>query len=172
MKKSGIVVLLSSLILFPEFVQFLPANWEVGGLPDAASIVSAKNGEEVGGETPYGGRALPQVSIGPYLVEDLQMVPDPARPGQEVRFNLRLINSGIPVRANIRLEDRDQIVAKLNDISVEPGIGEYRFPYNGYFLLKLDHCFTIVIEVEGKSYKAETARELCIKPVGSGCCPN
>ncbi len=172
MKKSGIVVLFASLILFPEFVQSQPAKWEPDGLLDALRIVSAKNGEEVVEEARYGGWRLSQVSIGPYFVEDLEMVPDPAKPGQEIRFNLRLRNSGIPVRANIRIEDGDELVARLNDVSVEPGMGEYQFPHNGYFLQRLDHCFTIVIEVEGKLYKAETTRELCIKPLGCQSCPD
>lgn len=117
----------------------------------------------------YGGRTLSQVSIGPFLVEDLEMVPDPARLGQEVCFNLRLRNSGIPVRANIRIEDGDEIVSWVDNVSVEPGIGEYRFPHTGFSLQKLDHCFSIMIEVDGKLYKAETTRELCVKP--RGCCP-
>jgi hypothetical protein len=173
-KKSGIAVLFASLILFPEFVQSQPAKWEPKGLPDALRIVSVKNGEEVEAakEGRYGGWKLSQISIGPYFVDDLEMVPDPALPGQEIRFNLWLRNSGIPVRANIRIEDRDELVARLNDVSVEPGTREYQFPYTGYFLQGLDHCFTIMIEVEGKLYKAETTRELCIKPGGSRCCPN
>ena len=117
----------------------------------------------------YGSLTLSEVSIGPFLVEDLEMVPDPARLGQEVRFNLRLRNSGIPVRANIRIEEGDEIVAWVDNVSVEPGMGEYQFPYTGFFLQKFDHCFSIVIEVEGKLYKAETTRELCVKP--RGCCP-
>lgn len=170
MKKSGIVVLFASLILFPEFVHSQPAKWEPEGLPDALWIVSVKNGEEAVEEARYGGRRLTQVSIGPYFVDDLEMVPDPAKPGQEIRFNLRLRNGGTHVRANIRIEDKDELVARLNDISVGSGMGEFQFPYTGYFLKRLDQCFTIVIEVEGRHYKAETTRELCVKPLGCGSC--
>jgi hypothetical protein len=171
-KKSGRVVLFALLILLTEFVKSQPANLEPRGLADSLRIVSAKNGEEGGEEARYGGWRLSQISIGPYLVEDLEMVPDPARLGQEVRFNLRLINSGIPVLANIRIEDGDELVTRVNDVLVQSGMGEYQFPYIGYFLRGFDHCFTIVIEVEGKLYKAETMRELCLKPVRSHCCPN
>jgi len=169
-KKSGIVVLFASLILFPNFVHSQPARSEPRGLLDALWIVSVKNGEEAVEEARYGGRRLSQVSIGPYFVDDLEMVPDPAKPGQEIRFNLRLRNGGTPVRANIRIEDKDELVARLNDISVGSGMGEFQFPDTGYVLKRLDQCFTVLVEVEGKLYKAETTRELCVKPLGCQSC--
>jgi len=172
MKKSGIVVLFASLILFPEFVQSQPAKWEPQGPLNALRIVSVKNGEEVVEGARYGGWRLSQISMGPYFVDDLEMVPDPAKPGQEIRFNLRLRNSGPPVRANICIEDGDELVARLNDVLVESGKREFQFPYTGYFLQRLDHCFTVVIEVAGKLYKAETTRELCVKSMGCGSCPD
>ena len=114
----------------------------------------------------YGGWTLSKVSIGPFFIENLEMVPDPAKPRQEIRFNVRLKNSGTPVRANIRIQDRDEWVARLDNVWVEPGITEYPFPYNGYVLQRFDHCFTVVMEVEGKPYNVETSRELCVKPLG------
>ena len=172
MKKTGIVALVAFFILFSEFVQSQPAKWEPEGLPDALRIVSGKNGEEVVEEARYGGWRLSQLSIGPYLVEDLEMVPDPVKPGQEVRFNLKLRNSGIPVHANIRIEDEDKIVAQLDNVLVELGIGEYQFPNTGYFLQRINHCFIVVIEMEGRLYKAETTRELCTKSLGCYYCTN
>ena len=114
----------------------------------------------------YGGWTLSQVSIGPFLVEDLDMVPDPARPRQEVRFNLRLRNGGIPVRADIRIEDKDEVVARIDNARVEPGTSEYQFPPTGYFLRRFDHCFKVVIEVDGRPYSGESSRELCARPLG------
>ncbi len=114
----------------------------------------------------YGGWTLSQVIIGPFLVEDLEMVPDPARPRQEVRFRVRLKNGGTPVRANIRIQDKDETVASIDNVRLEPGSGEYQFPSTGYFLHRFDHCFAVVIEVEGKPYNAETARDLCARPLG------
>jgi len=114
----------------------------------------------------YGGWTLSQVIIGPFLVEDLEMVPDPAKPRQEVRFKVRLRNGGIPVRANISLQDRDERVTSIDNVQIEPGTVDYQFPYAGYFLQRFDHCFALVIEVEGKPYKAETTRDLCARPLG------
>ncbi len=114
----------------------------------------------------YGGWTLSQVAIGPFLVEDLEMVPDPARPRQEVRFKVRLRNGGTPVRANIRLQDRDETVTSIDNVRLEPGAVEYLFPSTGYFLQRFDHCFSIIIEVEGKHYNAEASRDLCARPLG------
>jgi hypothetical protein len=114
----------------------------------------------------YGGWTLSQVAIGPFLVEDLEMAPDPAKPRQEVRFKVRLRNGGTPVRANIRLQDRDEIVTSIDNVRIEPGSVEYPFRSTGYFLQRSDHCFTVVIEVEGKPYNAETTRDLCARPLG------
>jgi hypothetical protein len=136
MKTRGMVILLAFLILLPGFAQSQPA------------------------------RSEPPATIGPFLVEDLEMVPDPVKPGQEVRFKARLRNNGIPVRANIRIQDRDEIVALIDHARIEPGVNEYRFPDTGYALQRNYHCFTVVIEVEGKPYPVETPRELCAKPLG------
>ena len=114
----------------------------------------------------YGGWTLSEVAIGPFVVEDLEMFPDPARPRQEVRFKLRLRNSGTPVRANIRLQDKDETVTSIDNVRIEPGTAEYQFPGTGYFLQRFDHCFAVVIEVEGRTYNAETGRDLCAKPLG------
>ena len=114
----------------------------------------------------YEGWTLSQVPIGPFLVENFEMVPDPARPKQEVRFKVWLRNGGSPIRANIRIQDRDELVTRIDNVWIEPGIAEYQFPYTGYFLQRFDHCFTLVIEVEGRPYRVETPRELCAKPLG------
>ncbi len=114
----------------------------------------------------YGGWTLSQVVVGPFWVEDLMMSPDPAKPRQEVRFKVRLKNGGAPIDGNIRLQDRDQIVASIDNVRIEPGSAEYPFPITGYFLQRSDHCFAITIETEGKRYPAEASRELCARPLG------
>ncbi len=114
----------------------------------------------------YGGWTLSEVVAGPFWVEDLVMSPDPAKPGQEVRFRVRLKNGGAPIRGNIRLQDKDEVIASIDHARIEPGSTEYPFPGTGYVLQRFDHCFTIVIESEGKVYPAETGRDLCARPLG------
>ena len=114
----------------------------------------------------YAGWTLSKATIGPFIVEDLEIVPDPVKPGQGVRFRARLRNNGVPVRAHIRIQDRDEIVAMIDSAWIEPGSHEYRFPDTGYAFQRHQHCFTVVVEVEGKPYPGEATRELCAKPLG------
>jgi len=137
MKKRGMVILIAFLILLPGFAQSQPARPEPQTRPEALKIL------------------------------ELEMSPDPVREGQWITFSLTLSNRTSHVgRANIVIKDRDEWVARLDNVWVEPGITEYPFPYNGYILQRFDHCFTVVMEVEGKPYNVETSRELCAKPLG------
>jgi hypothetical protein len=104
--------------------------------------------------------------MGPLFVEDLDMYPDPASSGQEVRFRARLRNDGSPVRANLRIQDRDQVVAQLNDVFLPRGHYEFVFPYTRYQFQRFDHCFTVIVDVERTPYRVDAAREFCAKPFG------
>ncbi len=114
----------------------------------------------------YAGWTLKELRVGPLLVEDLDMYPDPARPGQEVRFKVRLRNEGSPLRGNIRIQDRDETIVQLNDVHIPNGYGEYHFPYVRYFFQRFDHCFTVVVDVERTPYRTDAAREFCAQPMG------
>ncbi|MCX8116403.1 MAG: hypothetical protein N3G78_00545 [Desulfobacterota bacterium] len=114
----------------------------------------------------YAGWTLKEAKIGPLFVEDLEMFPDPARPGQEIRFRVRLRNDGPPLRADLRLQDRDQTLAVLNDVHLPNGYAEYYFPYTRYTFQRFDHCFTVLVDVERTPYRTEAAREFCARPLG------
>jgi hypothetical protein len=64
----------------------------------------------------YQGWSMSAPRVGPLFVEDLDMAPDPVSTGREIRFRARLRNDGSPVRADIRIQDRDQLVVRLNDV--------------------------------------------------------
>jgi hypothetical protein len=100
------------------------------------------------------------------FVEDLGMLPDPASPGQEVRFRARLRNDGSPVRANIRIQDRDQIVTQLNDVFLPQGYSDFLFPFIRYQFQRNDHCFVVIVDVERTPYRVDAAREFCARPFG------
>jgi len=114
----------------------------------------------------YQGWTLTDVRIGPLVVEDLDMFPDPARPGQEIRFKVRLRNDGTPLRGDIRIQDRDQTIALLNDVYLPYGPSEYHFPYTRYTFQRFDHCFTVIVDIDRTPYRTDTAREFCAKPLG------
>lgn len=112
------------------------------------------------------GWTLTDIRVGPFFVEDLDMFPDPARPGQEIRFRVRLRNDGVPLRGDIRIQDRDQTIAQLNDVHLPNGYAEYHFPYTRYAFQRFDHCFTVIVDVERTSHRVDAAKEFCAKPMG------
>ena len=112
------------------------------------------------------GWTLTEVGVGPFFVEELEMIPDPVSPGQEVRFRVRIRNGGRPCRADIQIQDRDQVVVRLDNVSVPRGYVEYQFPNTRYLFQRFDHCFTVVVDVERTPYRIDSAREFCAKPLG------
>ena len=112
------------------------------------------------------GWTLAGVRVGPLFVEDLDMTPDPVRPGQEIKFRVRLRNDGIPLRADLRIQDRDQIVARLNDVTVPRGRPEFLFPWTRYAFQRFDHCFTVIVDVERTPHRVDSAKEFCAQPAG------
>jgi hypothetical protein len=112
------------------------------------------------------GWTMASLRVGPLFVEDLDMSPDPVSPGQEVRFRARLRNDGFPLRTDIRIQDRDQVVVQLNDVFLPRGHSEFLFPYTRYPFQRFDHCFTIIVDVERTPYRVDAAREFCAKPLG------
>jgi hypothetical protein len=112
------------------------------------------------------GWTLAGVRVGPLFVEDLDMTPDPARPGQEIKFRVRLRNDGTSLRADLRIHDRDQIVARLNDIMIPRGRSEYLFPRTRYAFQRFDHCFTVIVDVERTPHRVDSAKEFCAQPTG------
>jgi len=104
--------------------------------------------------------------VGSLFVEDLDMVPDPVRMGQEVAFKARLRNDGRPLRGNILIQDRDQVVARLEDILLPRGRSDLIFPMTRYQFQRFDHCFTVVVDLERTPHRVDAAREFCAKPYG------
>jgi len=104
--------------------------------------------------------------VGPLFVEDLDMSPDPAIPGQDIRFRARIRNEGTPIRADVRIQDRDQIATQLNDVFLPRGRSELLFPYTRYAFQRFDHCFSVIVDVERTPYRVDAAREFCARPYG------
>ncbi len=114
----------------------------------------------------YYGWTLKGPRVGPLFVEDLDMFPDPATPGQEIRFRVRLRNDGRPLRAHIRIQDKDQLVAQLEDVFLPRGYSEHYFHYMRYPFQRFDHCFMVILDIDRTPYRVDAAREFCAKPLG------
>jgi len=114
----------------------------------------------------YSGWSLSDRGVGPLFVEDLGMNPDPAAPGQEVQFRVRLRNDGRPIRGNIRIQDKDQIVVQSENVSIPRGYSDFQFPFTRYAFQRFDHCFTVLVDFERTPYPVDASREFCAKPMG------
>jgi hypothetical protein len=115
-----------------------------------------------------GGWTLSEARIGPFIVEDLDMYPDPVHPRDEVRFKVKLRNEGRPVRANLWIQDHDQVVTRMEDVSIQPGYAEYLFPYSRYAFQRSDHCFAVLLDVERTRQKVDAKRVFCAKQLPRG----
>ncbi len=112
------------------------------------------------------GWTMESFRVGPLVVEDLDFSPDPVIPGREVRFKATLRNDGSPLRVNIRILDRDQVITQLNDVPLPYGVSSFLFPHTSYKFQRFDHCFTVAVDVERKPYRVDAVRQFCAKPAG------
>jgi hypothetical protein len=114
----------------------------------------------------YSGWTLSDKGIGPLYVEDLEMYPDPVSPGQEIRFKVRLRNDGRPIRGHIQVQDRDQIVARVENAAIPRGLTEYQFPLGQYTFQRFDTCFTVSVDFEKTPYPVDASKKYCAQPMG------
>ena len=112
------------------------------------------------------GWTLSDQGMGRLYVEDLAMNPDPVAPGQDIRFRVRLRNDGRPIRGDIRIQDKDQVVAQVENVSIPRGYSDFQFSYTRYTFQSLDHCFTVLVDLDRTPYPVDAAREFCAKPMG------
>ncbi len=112
------------------------------------------------------GWTLSDRGVGPLFVEDLDMNPDPAMPGQDIRFKVTLRNDGRPVRGDIRIHDRDQLVVRVDNVLIPRGQGEFQFPFTRYSFQRSDHCFKVLVDIDRTPHPIDAAREFCARPLG------
>jgi len=115
-----------------------------------------------------GGWTMTEARIGPFIVEDLEIFPDPIYAREEVHFKVKLRNEGRPVRSNIWIQDRDQIVTRLESVLILHGYGEYQFPYSRYAFQREDHCFRVFIDVDRMDQRVDAKKVFCAKPISKG----
>jgi hypothetical protein len=102
--------------------------------------------------------------VGRLYVEELLMSPDPVTPGQEVRFMVRLRNDGRPMRGNIRIQDRDQVVVQTDSVGIPRGLTDFQLPRSQYTFQRMDTCFTVLVDVDRTPYPVDASKEYCADP--------
>jgi len=104
--------------------------------------------------------------MGPLFVEELEIYPDPALPGQEIQFRIRLRNDGRPIRGTVRIQDRDQVVAQADEFPLPRGSTELQLGRSRYAFQRSDTCFTVLVDVERTPFPVDAARKFCARPAG------
>lgn len=102
--------------------------------------------------------------VGQLQVEELLMSPDPITRGQEVRFMVRLRNDGRPIRGNIRIQDRDEVVVQTDSVNIPRGTTEFQLPRTQYTFQRMDTCFTVSVDIERTPYPVDASKEYCANP--------
>jgi hypothetical protein len=114
----------------------------------------------------YSGWTLSDLGVGPLYIEDLEMYPSPASPGQEIWFKVRLRNDGRRIRGHIQIQDRDQIIVQVENAVIPRGVTEYQFPRSQYTFQRFDTCFTVSVDFERTPYSVDASKKYCARPVG------
>jgi hypothetical protein len=114
--------------------------------------------------SPAGWSTTDRGGVGQLQVEELLMSPDPITRGQEVRFMVRLRNDGRPIRGNIRIQDRDQVVVQTDSVNIPRGLTEFQLPRSQYTFQRMDTCFTVSVDVERTPYPVDASKEYCANP--------
>lgn len=97
-------------------------------------------------------------------VEGLRMTPDPASPGQEVSFVVRIRNDGRHIRGNIRIQDSDQVVVQTDTVRIPRGVTNFNLPSSRYTFQRMDTCFTVSVDVDRTPYQIDASEEYCANP--------
>ncbi len=97
-------------------------------------------------------------------VEGLRMDPDPASPGEEVRFEVRIKNDGRQLRGNIRIQDSDQVVVQTDTIKIPRGVTKFDLPRTRYSFQRMDSCFRVIVDVDRTRHEIDASEEYCANP--------
>jgi hypothetical protein len=102
-------------------------------------------------------------------VVDLNMSPDPVRPGEQVRFYLDIQNRSYDSgEVTIYLHDRDQLIASVHKVWIQRGTNRITFPWTNYHFQKQDHCFVVKVNIRGNEYPIDMAKKFCAYRVEGG----
>jgi len=101
-----------------------------------------------------------------FVVEDLDVVPDPLLEGQRIRgWKIRVRSEAPrPCETEIEIREGNEVVAGQRDYTLRPGVNEIEMPgYERYRFHRGEHCFTVLVDLEGTRRSADTARRFCAR---------
>jgi len=101
-----------------------------------------------------------------FIIEDLDVTPDPLLEGQRIRgWRVRIRSEASrPCDTEIEIREGNDIVAGSRSYSLRPGVNEIEMPSNErYRFHRGEHCFTVVVDLEGTRRQVDTARRFCAR---------
>lgn len=97
---------------------------------------------------------------------DLDMSPDPIVQGQRIRaWKVKIRLQGRrDCETEIEIRDGDEVVARENNYRLRPGINEIEIrPEERYRFHGREHCFNVVVDLEGTRRRADADRKFCAR---------
>jgi hypothetical protein len=97
---------------------------------------------------------------------DLDMSPDPIVQGQRIRsWKVRIRLEGRrDCETEIEIRDGNEVVAQERDYKLRPGINEVTIrPEERYRFHGREHCFNVVVDLEGTRRRADADRQFCAR---------
>ncbi len=100
------------------------------------------------------------------MVQDLDMIPDPAVQGQPLQrwiVKLRADGNG-ECATRILVRDRDQVVGHAVAWTLRPGVNTIPVPVTpGYRMQAADHCYTVLADIQNTQRPLDAARQFCAR---------
>lgn len=99
-------------------------------------------------------------------IQDLDVRPDPVRPGQAIRewiVTLKSDRTG-ECMTLLQIKDRDQLAGADIEHAIKPGTNKYRVKVvPGYKFQAQDHCFTVLADIAGTRQPIDAAKRFCAR---------
>jgi hypothetical protein len=97
-------------------------------------------------------------------IEDLDMTPDPMIEGQRIRsFKVRLRFDGKrECETSVSIREGSETVGVERRFNLRPGVNEIELkPAEAYRFRGREHCFNVLVDLEGSRREVDTARRFC-----------
>jgi hypothetical protein len=97
-------------------------------------------------------------------IQDLDVSPDPLVEGDRIRgWRVRIrLDGERQCETEIEIREGDEVVARESDYTLRPGINEIQIrPLERYRFHRSEHCFEVVVDLEGTRRKIDADRRFC-----------
>jgi hypothetical protein len=101
-------------------------------------------------------------------IEDLDVTPDPVVQGHKINsWRVRIqLNNGRECETEIMIREGNEIVGRARNYNLRPGRNELEIePVESYRFQSNEHCFEVIVDVEGSRRRVDADRRFCAKQI-------